>query len=153
MLWNTLIPNHKWTTCSYIVVQYQCQSDGVEWAMGTLLGVAQRCISIQVWKRCDWTGPAIFWGPKLSTPKLAEAHYCTNCNGPVRNSKCRTRLLVPLLKKKRRKRWIQHLAISLKQHHSLPTWKDGPVWFGVAIVEFLARIFFERRILYVWSTK
>ena len=39
MLWNTLIPNHKWTTCSYIVVQYQCQSDGVGWAMGTLLGV------------------------------------------------------------------------------------------------------------------
>jgi len=103
MLWNTLIPNHKWTTCSYIVVQYQCQSDGVEWAMGTLLGVTQRCISIQVWKRCDWTGPAIFWGPKLSTPKLAEAHYCTICNGPVRNSKCRTRLLVPLLKKREKK--------------------------------------------------
>jgi len=34
MLWNTLIPNHKWTTRSYIVVQYQSQSDGVEWAMG-----------------------------------------------------------------------------------------------------------------------
>jgi hypothetical protein len=33
VLWNTLIPNHKWTTRSYIVVQYQSQGDGVEWAM------------------------------------------------------------------------------------------------------------------------
>jgi hypothetical protein len=40
----------------------------VEWAMGTLLGVTQRCIFIQVWRRCDWSGRAIFWGPKLSMP-------------------------------------------------------------------------------------
>jgi hypothetical protein len=48
VLWNTLIPNHKWTTRSHIVVQYQSQGDSVEWAMGTLLGVTQRCIFIQV---------------------------------------------------------------------------------------------------------